>query len=527
MKKFVISLLSVIFLCAAATAQVLVGMTATTAYFPQLEGRRVAVLANHTAVARFCAGAPGAAADTAVRLPGAASDGTIHLVDLLHGRGFDVTGIFSPEHGFRGTADAGEHVASSVDAATGIPIRSLYDGNTKRPSDEAMRSFDVLVVDMQDVGLRFYTYYITMLRMMDAHTAVARFCAGAPGAAADTAVRLPGAASDGTIHLVDLLHGRGFDVTGIFSPEHGFRGTADAGEHVASSVDAATGIPIRSLYDGNTKRPSDEAMRSFDVLVVDMQDVGLRFYTYYITMLRMMDACAESGRSVIVLDRPNPNGHHVDGPVLDMKYKSGVGALPIPVLHGLTMGEIARMAVGEDWAASCDLQVVRCRNYTHDTPYELPVAPSPNLSTQRAVYLYPSVCLFEGTVVSLGRGTDKPFEVYGHPDMTGCLFSFTPRPTAGAKHPPLEGRLCHGVDLSRMPLGEARAEGLTLKYVIEACRNLGLGDKFFTPMFEKLIGVGYVREMILAGASEAEIRARWADDVRRFRKLRGRYLLYE
>ena len=255
--------------------------------------------------------------------------------------------------------------------------------------------------------------------------------------------------------------------------------------------------------------------------------MGLRFYTYYITMLRMMDACAESGRSVIVLDRPNPNGHHVDGPVLDMKYKSGVGALPIPVLHGLTMGEIARMAVGEGWAASCDLQVVRCRNYTHDTPYELPVAPSPNLPTQRAVYLYPSVCLFEGTVVSLGRGTDKPFEVYGHPDMTGCLFSFTPRPTAGAKHPPLEGRLCHGVDLSRMPLGEARAEGLTLKYVIEACRNLGLDDKFFTPMFEKLIGVGYVREMILAGASEAEIRARWADDVRRFRKLRGRYLLYE
>ena len=265
MKKFVISLLSVIFLCAAATAQVLVGMTDTTAYFPQLEGRRVAVLANHTAVARF--------------------------------------------------------------------------GD------------------------------------------------GVPGAAADTAVRLPGTASDGTIHLVDLLHGRGFDVTGIFSPEHGFRGTADAGEHVASSVDAATGIPIRSLYDGNTKRPSDGAMRSFDVLVVDMQDVGLRFYTYYITMLRMMDACAESGRSVIVLDRPNPNGHHVDGPVLDMKYKSGVGALPIPVLHGLTMGEIARMAVGEGWAASCDLQVVRCRNYTHDTPYELPVAPSPNLPTQRADYL--------------------------------------------------------------------------------------------------------------------------------------------
>ena len=315
----------------------------------------------------------------------------------------------------------------------------------------------------------------------------------------------PGADASGRVHLVDLLHGEGFAVAAIFSPEHGFRGTADAGEQVASSVDARTGIPIRSLYDGNAKRPSDEAMRSFDVLVVDMQDVGLRFYTYYISMLRMMDACADFGRLVVVLDRPNPNGHLVDGPVLDMKYKSGVGAIPVPVLHGLTMGEIARMAVGEGWAASCDLQVVRCRNYTHDTPYELPVAPSPNLSTQRAVYLYPSVCLFEGTVVSLGRGTDKPFEVYGHPDMTGCLFSFTPRPTAGAKHPPLEGRLCHGVDLSRMPLGEARAEGLTLKYVIEACRNLGLGDKFFTPMFEKLIGVGYVREMILAGATAVSV----------------------
>ena len=405
MKKFVISLLSVIFLCAAATAQVLVGMTDTTAYFPQLEGRRVAVLANHTAVARFCA--------------------------------------------------------------------------------------------------------------------------GAPGAAADTAVRLPGAASDGTIHLVDLLHGRGFDVTGIFSPEHGFRGTADAGEHVASSVDAATGIPIRSLYDGNTKRPSDGAMRSFDVLVVDMQDVGLRFYTYYITMLRMMDACAESGRSVIVLDRPNPNGHHVDGPVLDMKYKSGVGAIPVPVLHGLTMGEIARMAVGEGWAKPCDLTVVKCRNYTHATEYLLPVAPSPNLPTARAVYLYAALCPFEGTVVSLGRGTDCPFEIYGHPDMTGRAFSFTPRPTAGAKHPPLEGRLCHGVDLRGMPLSEAREVGFSLRYMIDAYRDLGLGDRFFTPMFEKLVGAGWVRGMIVAGASEEAIRARWVPDVERYREKRVQYLLYE
>ena len=337
----------------------------------------------------------------------------------------------------------------------------------------------------------------------------------------------PGADAAGRVHLVDLLHGAGFDVAAIFSPEHGFRGTADAGEHVASSVDARTGIPIRSLYDGNTKRPSDETMRSFDVLVVDMQDVGLRFYTYYISMLRMMDACADFGRRVVVLDRPNPNGHIIDGPVLDMKYRSGVGAIPVPVLHGLTMGEIARMAAGEGWAKQCALTVVKCRNYTHATEYLLPVAPSPNLPTARAVYLYAALCPFEGTVVSLGRGTDKPFEMYGHPDMTGRTFSFTPRPTAGAKHPPLEGRLCRGVDLSGMPLAEAREVGFSLRYVIDACADLGMGDRFFTPMFEKLVGVGWVREMILAGAPEEEIRARWADDVERYRERRTKYLLYE
>lgn len=332
----------------------------------------------------------------------------------------------------------------------------------------------------------------------------------------------------GRVHLVDLLHECGFDVVAIFSPEHGFRGTADAGEKVAGSVDARTGIPIRSLYDGRTLRPSDEVMRSFDVLVVDMQDVGLRFYTYYISMLRMMDACAEFGRPVIVLDRPNPNGDKVEGPLLDMaKYKSGVGALPIPVLHGLTMGEIARMAVGEGWARRCELTVVPCRHYTHATEYVLPVAPSPNLPTQRAVYLYAALCPFEGTVVSLGRGTDRPFEIYGHPDLTGRTFTFTPRPTPGAKHPPLEGRLCRGEDLSRLPLDEARAVGFSLEYVIDAYTDLGLGEAFFTPMFEKLVGVGWVREMILDGATDAEIRACWEPEAAAFRQLRAKYLLYE
>lgn len=375
------------------------------------------------------------------------------------------------------------------------------------------------------VGMTDTAAYFPLLRgrrvaVLANHTAVAPAAVCGAEAPADPA---------GRVHLVDLLHARGFDLTGIFSPEHGFRGTADAGEHVRNSVDEATGIPIRSLYDGNAQRPSAAAMATFDVLVVDMQDVGVRFYTYYISMLRMMEACADAGREVVVLDRPNPLGDKVDGPILEMRYKSGVGALPIPVLHGLTMGEIARMAVGEGWTPPCGLRVVPCRNYTHATEYVLPVAPSPNLPTQRAVYLYPTLCLFEGTVLSVGRGTDRPFECYGHPALRGdgFDFAFTPRPTAGAKRPLFEGERCYGRDLSAMPEQEARGVGLTLDCLVDAYRRLGLGERFFKPIFEKLVGVGYVREMILAGASADEIRARWAEEVTRYRQLRERYLLYE
>ncbi len=328
-------------------------------------------------------------------------------------------------------------------------------------------------------------------------------------------------------HLVDMLCREEIDLVGIFSPEHGFRGSVEAGASVGNSVDERTGVPILSLYDERTKRPSDAVMRSFDVLVVDMQDVGLRFYTYYISMIRMMDACADFGRSVVVLDRPNPNGSYVDGPILDMRYRSGVGWLPIPIVHGMTMGELARMAVGEGWSKRVDLSVVPCRNYTRSTRYVLPLAPSPNLPTQHSIYLYPSMCLFEGTVVSLGRGTDAPFEIYGHPDMKGRDFSFTPQPNAGSSAPPHKGRLCYGVDLREVPDEEILSEGLTLRYVIDAYRDLDMGERFFTPMFEKLVGVDWVRRMIVDGASADEIEARWRSDAERFERQRAPYLLYE
>ena len=328
-------------------------------------------------------------------------------------------------------------------------------------------------------------------------------------------------------HLVDMLHREGVDLVGIFAPEHGFRGAVEAGAKVENSVDVKTGVAILSLYNGNTQRPSDKVMRSFDILVVDMQDVGLRFYTYYISMLRMVDACADFGVKVVVLDRPNPNGHYIDGPILDMKYKSGVGWLPIPVVHGLTMGEIARMAIGEGWAKKADLEVVRCRNYTHSTHYELPIAPSPNLPTQHSIYLYPSTCLFEGTVVSMGRGTEAPFEIYGHPDLKGRAFKFTPEPNAGSKTPPHSGKLCYGEDLRTISDEDIWREGVNLEYVVDAYRDLNMGDKFFTPMFEKLIGVGYVREMIKAGHTAEQIEAEWQEELEKYRALRSGYLIYE
>ena len=333
----------------------------------------------------------------------------------------------------------------------------------------------------------------------------------------------------GRTHLVDTLRSLGVDIRVVFAPEHGFRGQADAGESVASYRDRKTGIDVVSVY-GSTKRPPDSIMQRLDVLLFDIQDVGLRYYTYLSSMHYLMEACAANGKRLIVLDRPNPNGFYVDGPILDPKNRSFVGMHPIPVVHGMTLGELARMIDGEGWLRDglrCKLTVIPCRGYTHRSRYRLPTAPSPNLPNMRAVYLYPSLCFFEGTPISLGRGTDFPFQAYGHPELQGD-FSFTPRSNAGAKNPPLKDKLCHGVDLRTSPSDERIWErGVDLGYVIDCYRQLNLGEKFFTPMFDRLTGTDYVRQMILQGAGADRIKARWADDVERFKQTRKPYLLYE
>lgn len=336
-------------------------------------------------------------------------------------------------------------------------------------------------------------------------------------------------------HTLDALLDSGVNVTVIFSPEHGFRGTADAGEHVSGGVDPKTGITIASLYDGSGRRePSAEVMDSFDVLVVDIQDVGLRFYTYYCTMLDLINASGAKGKRIVILDRPNPNGMTVDGPVLDMKYSSGVGRLPIPTVHGLTLGELALMARGENWlrdGMKPDIKVVPMEGYTHSRRYRLPVAPSPNLRTMRAIYLYPSMCYFEATPVSLGRGTDSPFEVYGHPSVAADslhAFTFRPASVAGAKNPPCLGLECHGRDLRNLDEEGIIAAGINLEYLLDAYKSVApeVREKFFSSFFEKLMGRGDIRGMIERGCTADEIEATWRDDVERFRSQRKPYLLY-
>ena len=384
------------------------------------------------------------------------------------------------------------------------------------------------------VGAEQTKQYLPLLKgkrvaLLSNHTGIVVLDDEAKGRKGEKATRQKG----DTIHTLDLLLEHGVNVTAIFSPEHGFRGTAREGELVASSVDEKTGIPILSLYDGKSKRPSKEAMETFDILITDIQDVGLRFYTYYVTMLRLMDVCAQEGKQFMVFDRPNPNGFYVDGPILDMKHKSGVGALPIPVVHGMTLGELALMINGEYWLSDSlqvDLTVIPCKNYTHQTLYRLPVAPSPNLRNMLAVYLYPSVCLFEATPVSLGRGTDKPFLCYGHPNFAAPRTEASPYGPAITFKPDQstqKGRVCDGVDLSHMSEEEARKVGFSLRYLLDAYEHLNMDNYFFRSFFELLVGQSYVRKMILQGKSEEEIRACWQEDVAKFKEQRRAYLLYE
>ena len=344
-------------------------------------------------------------------------------------------------------------------------------------------------------------------------------------------------------HILDALIERDVNVTAVFCPEHGFRGTEDAGAGVDDSVDDKTGVPILSLYSGGGHSLSREAMDRFDILVADMQDVGLRYYTYYISLYYLMDACAAEGKEVLILDRPNPNGFYVDGPILEEEYKSGVGILPIPVVYGMTWGELAQMINGEGWLEAgqdaCDLTVIPCRNYTHQTKTSLIRRPSPNLKDMRAVYLYASTCFFENTAVSVGRGTDHPFEIYGSPyleEVDGFDFSFTPRSMEGASNPPFKGETCYGVDLREIPIGEIEGAGINLDYLIEAYNAVSEAapdvDFWGRPdggqyWIDKLSGSSLLRTMIEEGRSAQEIKDTWQEDLEAFKEQRRPYLLYK
>lgn len=345
-------------------------------------------------------------------------------------------------------------------------------------------------------------------------------------------------------HILDALIRQNVDVACVLSPEHGFRGTSDAGEGVDDSVDPITGVPLLSLYEDNrSKAISDDTLNKFDVLVVDIQDVGLRFYTYYITMFDLMEACAEHDKSVIVLDRPNPNGFFVDGPILKDEYISNVGRLPIPVVHGMTLGELALMINGEGWLQSgkdsCDLTVITCLFYDHNTMHYLIKQPSPNLKDMRAVYLYPSTCLFENTVISVGRGTESPFETYGSPylaDMEKYNYNFIPVAMEGAISPMYLDEMCYGRDLRAIPLSDICSGRINLSYLIDAynaieqsaCEAYFWGTRYNDGHYwiDYLMGTDRVRLMIEDGKSEDEIRAAWAVELDAFREKRRLYLLY-
>jgi uncharacterized protein YbbC (DUF1343 family) len=345
-------------------------------------------------------------------------------------------------------------------------------------------------------------------------------------------------ATVGPSHLVDTLLHSGIQVVRIFSPEHGFRGNADAGEQIASTKDSATGIEVVSLY-GNHLKPSATDLADIDVMVFDVQDVGVRFYTYISSLQYYIEAARANQKPLILLDRPNPNGFYVDGPVLDTAFRSFVGMQPIPVVYGMTLGEYAKMLLGEGWLANSvpssdqgfSLTVIPCAGYTHRSHYELPVKPSPNLPNMQSIYLYPSLCFFEGTAVSLGRGTDLPFQCFGHPSFPSTGYSFTPLSRAGAKNPPEKDQVCNGYNLSAPSNAQllARLQGrIQLGWVLEAYRLFPDKTTFFNKnrYFDKLAGTDRFAAQIKAGLSEKAIRQSWEPGIRAFKAIRAKYLLY-
>jgi uncharacterized protein YbbC (DUF1343 family) len=329
----------------------------------------------------------------------------------------------------------------------------------------------------------------------------------------------------GNTHLADTLIKLNVQLVKIFSPEHGFRGTADAGEKVNDDVDSKTGLPVVSLY-GNNKKPTTDQLANIDILLFDIQDVGARFYTYISTLHYVMEACAENSKKLVVLDRPNPNGDYVDGPVLKPEFKSFVGMHPIPIVHGLTIGELATMINEEGWLSAgkkCELEVLKIKNWKHKDFYSLPVKPSPNLPTDQAIQLYPSLCLFEGTVISVGRGTRTPFEIIGHPSLKNMPYQFTPVSIEGmSKNPPYENQVCYGVDLQKV----AVRPFLDLSYLTSMYESYPDKDKFFNSFFDKLAGNSDLKQQIKNGWNEAQIRQSWKKELEQYSEIRKKYLLY-
>ncbi len=330
------------------------------------------------------------------------------------------------------------------------------------------------------------------------------------------------------VHLVDSLLNLNVSIKAVFAPEHGFRGTADAGELVKDGIDLKTGLPIISLY-GKNKKPNPKQLEGIDIMIFDIQDVGARFYTYISSLHYVMEACAEQGIPVLILDRPNPNGHYIDGPVLEKEHQSFVGMHPVPVVHGMTIGEYAQMINGEGWMeneAQCELTIIPVKNYTHNTLYSLPIKPSPNLPNDQAINLYPSLCFFEGTSISIGRGTDKQFQIVGAPfySLKKHSYSFTPQPNEGAKYPKHEGKVCYGYDLSQ----HQRLNTLNLSWLIEFYNiNESAEAPFFKAFFTKLAGTKLLQEQIEANWSEQKIKASWHDGLETYKKIRDQYLIYK